>query len=828
MAISPNAIPGHGPLQPPIAIVGEQPGVREVRKRECFVGPAGEELDSIMRMAKIPRTVCYFTNTIKDLDHPLAHYIEFNKYDVYVSPEGKEYIQFLKEELQYVQPNITVAVGRVALYALCDRIGITNWRGSIIESTLVPGLKVIPTIHPATIIPPKNQYLNTYLILHDLIRARENSGSKKIELIPRKVIIKPNYYQVLERLEFVRNSGLRGQIIDFDIEVVKREVSCLSFAWSPTESICIPFTDGYNDYFTVDQEEVIMRMIADILEDERIAIRGQNVVFDITFMQYKYGIVTKGDIHDTMIAQKVTMPDFSVGLDFIDSIHTDIPYYKADGKMYFKIGGAVERFWQYNGLDTISTAAAHPEQVADLVRQDNVETYNRQRRIIYPITFMSLNGIRIDVKGMEQGRINAENEIKKLEKRLYEVVGRPLNWNSPDQLQDYFYKEKKEKPYKKRNNKGQMVITTDVNALKRLARKGYEEASIVKKLRNLKNKVLGTYLDLDKIDPDERFRSYYNPVGGETGRLSSSKNIITETGGNQQNIPHELLRYWISDDGRVIYSIDISQGENRIVAYVGKITPMIEAFENNIDVHALTASLIFKKPLDQISDEEESSDLGDGSHSERFWGKKANHGLNYDLGFKTFALYYEMPESEARWIIDAYHKAYPGVRKGFHTLVQAMLRKNRTIENLFGRKRLFLDKWGNELFKQAYAQIPQSTIADLIDDRGLNYIYYNQQLFKHVRLMAQIHDSIVYSVPLELPWEKHAEIALLIKRSLEQPLSFRGRDFVLPADISIGLNMFKKDMKEFKSRKVPNDPVEFGKMLKEAFYEINKAVRVAA
>jgi uracil-DNA glycosylase family 4 len=826
VAISNRAIPGKGPLEAPIALVGEQPGKTEVIKRECFVGPAGRELDSILRMAEIPRTACYVTNTFKDLDHPLSGYIEFLKNGgAFLTEAGKEYAKLLKEELEYVKPNIVVAIGGAALYVLTDRTGIFKWRGSIIESTLIPGQKVIPTIHPATILPPKNQYLNTHLILLDLIRAREHSGERKINITDRNVILKPSYYHCLERLEFVYEYGLSGQIIDFDIEVVREELSCLSFAWSPVESICIPFTDGFNDYFTIDQESNIMLWVAKIMGDERISKRGQNIVFDISYMFYKYRMITRGDIHDTMIAQKITMPDFPVGLDFITSVHTDIPYYKADGKKYFKVGGSIEKFWQYNGMDTISTAAAHMSQAADLIKQNNVEAYNRQRRIIYPITFMSMNGIKIDMEGMKQGRINAENEIVKLEARLAEIAGRQINWNSSQQMINYFYVEKKEKPYKKRNKEGKYVDTVDVNALKRLARKGYEEAFIIKKLRNLKNKVLGTYLDLDKIDVDGRFRSYYNPVGGETGRLSSSKNIITGKGGNQQNIPHELLKYFITDDGYVIYSIDISQGENRIVAYVGRIIPMIEAFENNIDVHSLTASLIFGKPIDEVSDEEESSDLGDGTHSERFWGKKANHGLNYDLGYKTFALYYEMPEQDAKWIIEKYHNAYPGVREGFHLLVQNMLRKNRTIENLFGRKRLFLNEWGDKLFKEAYAQIPQSTIADLIDERGLSYIYYNEDKFRPVRLMAQIHDSIVFGLPLSIPWERHAEIVMDIKSSLEQPLVFHEREFILPADVSIGLNMFKKEMREFKSRKIPNDTIAFAKMLEGAYNEITETLR---
>ena len=139
---------------------------------------------------------------------------------------------------------------------------------------------------------------------------------------------------------------------------------------------------------------------------------------------------------------------------------------------------------------------------------------------------------------------------------------------------------------------------------------------------------------------------------------------------NLQNWPHSMLRYLIADEGHIYYSFDLSQFENRIVAYVGNIKQMIEAFETGIDVHSLTAALIFGKPINEVSRKDGSCPLGDGQHSERFWGKKANHGLNYDLGYKSFALYYELPEREAKAIVERYHQAYPGVRQTFHAEVR--------------------------------------------------------------------------------------------------------------------------------------------------------------
>jgi len=97
----------------------------------------------------------------------------------------------------------------------------------------------------------------------------------------------------------------------------------------------------------------------------------------------------RGDYHDTQIAQKISFPDFKAGLDFVVSMHTDIPYYKMDGKKWMKMGaGSWEEWWNYNGLDSMSTAAARPSQYHDLKRQENLETYDRQRKLIGPLLYM--------------------------------------------------------------------------------------------------------------------------------------------------------------------------------------------------------------------------------------------------------------------------------------------------------------------------------------------------------------------------------------------------------------------------------------------------------
>jgi hypothetical protein len=146
-----------------------------------------------------------------------------------------------------------------------------------------------------------------------------------------------------------------------------------------------------------------------------------------------------------------------------------------------------------------------------------------------------------------------------------------------------------------------------------------------------------------------------------------------------------------------------------------------------------------------------------------------------------------------------------------------MLKKNRMVTNLFGRNRLFLGPVFpsppnvtihacQDTFRQAYAHLPQSTCADKINEQGIEYIYYNQHLFKPVELLAQIHDSVVFQIPLSIPLIEHARMLLLIKESLETPLSWHDQEIKTPADLSIGYNMCKEDMAELKSKQISSDP----------------------
>jgi uracil-DNA glycosylase family 4 len=802
-------VPPRGNFDSKIIIVGDNPSAHEIKKnpRQPFSSLEGKELLTALNANGIAREDCYFTYAIKDIDYPLSNYINFTKRNnipvANCSDRFYEYAELLKEELECLSGNVIMPLGDAALYMLAERIGITKWRGSIIESTLAVGRKLVPSINPNTIIAPKRIYNNKYLLMTDIAKASEESAFPEILHHPSRILIRPTFEEAVTFLVICKDRGLKGSIISLDIEVIG-EIDCIAFSYDEHNAASIPFNRGrQGDYYTLNQEITLWKQIAEIIEHPDISLCGQNIIFDLQFIHKKLNIVPKGNLYCTMVAQKLLYPDFPIGLDFITSIYTRLPYYKADGKKWMKMqAGTLDNWWEYNARDALVCSIAIKKQLEDIKELNNDEVYEQKMQLHYPLMFMSYKGINIDVAGIQQEREETLKKIEQIEEEINEKVGYEINTNSPKQLQEYFYDTLKIKPYLKRTPKG-WVPTVDETALKRIARKGVEVANLMLKIRKL-SKRAGNYLDVTKISPDARVRCQYKPHGADTGRLASSSDIFDE-GMNQQNWPHDLLKYLTPDSGHIFYSFDLSQIENRIVANIGRVMAMIEAFENGIDVHKLTAALFFNKRIEEISDEVGSSTIGDGTKSERHWGKAGNHSLNYDFGYKAFALKYEITEKAAKWIINRYHQVYPEVRGVFHAHVKTQLAKDRTLTNLMGRKRRFLGEWGDLLFRDAYAHIPQSTVADKIDKHALNYIYGNQTTFSEVSLMIQIHDSVGFQIPLSVPLKHHADILLKIHSSMSTPLCWKDREFDVPTDLTMGFNLNKQDCIDIKDKNIPRN-----------------------
>jgi len=799
-----------GPLSAPICFIGEAPGEEEARHGGAFIGRAGQELSKLCASAGINKEACRLENVFQfhPKNNDLSPYIRLSGKNPFLSEEFERERENLRQRLLQCGANIFVPLGNIATYALCgfSPPAITKRRGSIYESTLLPGRKVMPTIHPSSAlrawesrdsIQSGGDWVVRYFIAYDLKRAKRQSEFPEIKLRERTLHIDPTFSEAVDFLEECR----KHEEIAYDIECRGGYLSHIAFAIGPDLAMCIPFTEGATEVWSPSQEADLLVEVAKVLEDEKVHKIVQNAAFDATFMYYHYGMHVR-PLHDTMIAAAVLFPDYPKGLDFLVANYCDgEPYYKDDGKEW-KRGGAPNEdvFKRYNAMDAAVLPEIFPKQRLELERAGNWSSYIQQRDVLHPLVYAGNKGMRVNTDGIADATAKCQTRIDALQADLSEEIGMPLvgppgtpqqegefNYRSTKDLIQYFYHDRGIKPYTKRRKSGEATPTVDVKALEKLAAKGIGEAKLILAIRK-EEKMKSTYYGVS-LDEDNRFRCSFNPVGTVQERVSSSS-TIRGTGGNAQNLPEDMRRLLIADEDYIIIVQDLAQAENRYVAYEANEEKMISAIEAGVDIHTQTGCLIHEIPIDECTSEIRAD------------GKAGNHGLNYGLGPINFALHYGLTNQRGRWIHNRYHDVYPGI-EDWHAAIRDELSKHgNTLTNCFGRKRRFLDKWGKDLFEKAYNFKPQSAIARLINRFGVCHLYYRQDLYDNVVFINQVHDSIWYEVPIIDGMESVVATILSVKASLETPIKIRNHEFSIPVDTQLGFSINKDKMLEWKAKKV--------------------------
>lgn len=490
-----------------------------------------------------------------------------------------------------------------------------------------------------------------------------------------------------------------------------------------------------------------------------------------------------------------------------------------------------QKLLTYNALDSACTLEAQREIWPDLA-DGYEETYWQTIRLMGPLEFMMLRGIKVDVERLVKTKEDVTHAILEKQEELDSLVGHHLNINSSKQCQQYFYIELGIPPY---HNRSTGAISCDDLAMQRLARgtaqrPGLRQAKLVQEIRGL-SKLLSTYLEI-QLDEDNRLRCVYDPRGTKTGRQSSKKSI-DGTGMNLQNLPPEFKGFLVADEGFFLFEADKRQAEWVVVAYLANDYNMIKAVEEGLDVHVHTASLMYDVTPDIVDADHEligsttQPDLIEDLRAKEFggllhhteiesWprtmslrqaGKKANHGLNYDEGPDTFSLMNEIERQEGIRIISMYHNIYPGIRQTFHSQVREQLRKDRTLVNCFGRKRVFLNSWGDKLFKEAYAQIPQSTVVDGLNIGLVKAYEDNSEEFYPLEQLAQVHDSCL----CQLPIRNIQTFPILLSQLYDYvspTMRYSGREFTIKTDVKVGYNWGKyhKDKNPTGMKESPYEP----------------------
>jgi len=373
--LSTKYVPPEGPPNAKIMFVGEAPGKEEEEQERPFAPREHGRLNAGTLLTRyladrlnMKREEVYFTNIGK-------YRPEKNRFEHYLGTEQlAEGLAELKADIERIKPNIVVALGNWPLYYLTGKCGsdkngkqtkpgtgILNWRGSIIPCSLVPGVKVLATVHPAFII--RNWGWHPVFI-EDLLRMKREAQYADIRYPQYTSYINPP----ADELDSLVGDMCNASWLSVDIETFPNNtVSCIGFTDRVSRGLCLTYENpGWKE-------------TASTLLRSRARKIFQYGTFDTRFLKRFPRLETTNWAFDTYIAAAQLMPEFPRGLDFLTSIYTDFPFYKVERKQW-KEKGDLNILWEYNIKDIIATLTIALKQMEELTEKFGGPVWEKWRR----------------------------------------------------------------------------------------------------------------------------------------------------------------------------------------------------------------------------------------------------------------------------------------------------------------------------------------------------------------------------------------------------------------------------------------------------------------
>ena len=335
-----------------IALVGESWGEHEEKERRAFVGPAGWQLNSMLRDAGIARHECMLTNVFNLRPRPnnkidnlcaskkeVRHALPPLSSGKYIRDEYLGELDRLYSELRLLKPNVTVALGGTAAWALLRDGRISKLRGAVSESPVIPGLKILPTFHPSYIL--QGGYEARHVAVLDLQKARRESAFPEVRRPIRTIYTEP----LLNDLRRFEEAHIRpSKCMAVDIETRSDDITCIGFAPSIDVAMVVPFEDlrktGGSYWGSVEAEIDAWNWVRSVLGNPVPKV-FQNGLYDIHRLWRGCGIPVCNAQHDTMLLHHALQPESPKGLDYLGSVYTDEAAWKLTVRMKNK--GTIKR-----------------------------------------------------------------------------------------------------------------------------------------------------------------------------------------------------------------------------------------------------------------------------------------------------------------------------------------------------------------------------------------------------------------------------------------------------------------------------------------------------
>ena len=535
----------------------------------------------------------------------------------------------------------------------------------------------------------------------------------------------------------------------------------------------------------------VLKQLKPILESDQYPKSLQNAKFDRLVLAHQ-GINLQGVVFDTMLASYIINPEEShklsnLSIKYLTGIiaqdYDDLGLNKQETIADLLIDKAA----QYCGLDCLATFQLVSVLQAKLDQDSKLKSvFELEVKLERILAKMEAEGVRIDLNYLQQLSQKIGQDLNKIEQEIYQQAGQKFNIASPKQLSELLFNNlgldiRKSKKTKTGYSTNQAVLEKMKN--------DHPIIAFILEYRSLA-KLKSTYVDAlpNLINPQtQRIHTNYNQTVTTTGRLSSSDP-------NLQNIPirtefsRQIRKAFIPQQDWLFLGADYSQIELRILAHLSDEPILIEAYQNNKDIHTVTAQLLFNKK--EINSQERSL------------GKTINFGVIYGMGAQKFARETSLSVQQAQEFINIYREKYANVFNYLDRVKQEAI-AHGYVTTILGRKRHFtfndpklkqlqgknpseidlhsfkLNHYDAQLLRAAANAPIQGSSADIIK---MAMITIDQYLNPYqAKLLLQVHDELVF----ELPPSEVEELKPQIKTMMENVIELKIPLFV---DVHVGHN----------------------------------------
>jgi DNA polymerase-1 len=577
------------------------------------------------------------------------------------------------------------------------------------------------------------------------------------------------YHAILEReaLHALVNELRKAEIVSLDLETtsldpIEARIVGIALSLEPCVGYYIPIGhEGLGAPAQLPLNEVLAAL-RPMIEGETPGIIGQNLKYDLIVLR-RHGVNPDGISFDSMIASHLVHPEErrhnleQIAMTYLG--HSMLTYEEVAGRDGLFAAVPIDLATEYAAEDAEIVQRLYPPLLRDL-EQGNLSRLFRDVEIplIPVLARMEEHGILVDTDVLGAQGDELRTELQIVEADLMDLAGGPFNPNSPKQVGEILF-ERFGLPIIDRTKTGP---STSARVLSILA----EQHPFPGKLlahRELK-KLLTTYIDqLPKaLHPSTgRIHTSFHQTATATGRLSSSdpnlQNIPTRT-----EIGGRIRAAFVAPEGSSLVAADYSQIELRLLAHFSEDERLIEAFHAGLDLHRLTASVVFGLPEEQVPDR-----LRDAA-------KRINFGILY--GISPFGLARELgiPQSEAKGYIDRFFSAYPGAKEYIDRMIERAT-ESGFVETIYGRRRPLANLTSRNVARRNFDRrnainTPiQGSAADLIKLAMIEIDRWIEDRHVAVKMILQIHDELIFEIEIEIL----AEATAMIVEKMEGVLPLR-------------------------------------------------------